>query len=381
MTLNNTFSPEAWTYNVSSGAHPATHFALCNTISKTEKLPTDGYEHGGFSDPPAPFNARMWAGGEITFHAPLLLGDSLARTTTMVQEPEFKQGRSGEFIRASVKRDFLSMQHQAAPLVSERIDYVFRDSTASKLNVSAPKTTVDNASPLQQGTDFDFERAPMPLDEVTLFRYSALTSNAHRIHYDKDYARAEGYPDVLVHGPLQATLLLDLAGDVSAGICPSEPALSTAVVERIRAEVDALNASQADHGHGHSHGGEECSGHHEPVEFIELPWHSRFQHLASFKYRALRPLVAKTPVRVLAKVVDDQHKALEPGAAPENTRALLRNGPARVRMWVQDANDNDVVYMEAEAVFATPALVQYSGIPEEQLDILLREAMDKGKSE
>lgn len=100
-----------------------------------------------------------------------------------------------------------------------------------------------------------------------------------------------------------------------------------------------------------------------------MPWYARFQQLKKFNYKALRPLIVNTPVRILAKVIEDQHKPLE--TTPASVSEMLRNGPARVRLWVQDANDNDVIYMDGEATFEAPNTIEYSGIPEAALDEIL----------
>ena len=136
----------------------------------------------------------MWAGGRLTFHDPIPFGEAMVRRSTILSvEP--KSGRSGEMV-------FVTVEHQVSAAgvlaVTEEQDIVYR--AAPKAGAAPPPAPASEASP-----EPDWTRRVAP-DPVLLFRYSALTYNAHRIHYDRDFATgAEGYPGLVVHGPLIAT--------------------------------------------------------------------------------------------------------------------------------------------------------------------------------
>jgi 3-methylfumaryl-CoA hydratase len=139
----------------------------------------------------------MWAGGRLQFIQPLHVGEALSRVSRIVSIDK-KRGRSGELVFVTVQHEISNM-HGVALL--EQQDLVLREAASSETSQAAPARPAPAA---------EFERSIVP-DAVLLFRYSALTFNAHRIHYDLPYATGvEGYPDLIVHGPLTATLLLDL---------------------------------------------------------------------------------------------------------------------------------------------------------------------------
>ncbi|MDN5786581.1 MaoC family dehydratase N-terminal domain-containing protein [Pseudorhodobacter sp.] len=151
---------------------------------------------GGFL-PPVPLPRRMWAGSRLRFLAPLRIGSVLLKTST-VASVDHKCGRSGDLV-------FVTVQHRVFDGdvlgIEESNDIVYRQAPAS----DAPSPTPVMAPQLS-----DFSREVVP-DPVLLFRYSALTFNGHRIHYDRSFCTGtEGYPGLVVHGPLLATLLLDL---------------------------------------------------------------------------------------------------------------------------------------------------------------------------
>ncbi|NBS48633.1 MAG: hypothetical protein EBS99_16725, partial [Betaproteobacteria bacterium] len=148
--------------------------------------------------PPVPLPRRMWAGGRLQWHAPLRVGDALERSTR-IESVTHKSGRSGDLV-------FLLLRHEVRAggvlALTEEQDIVYRAPAQASDPVPAPQ-----AAP----TDATWSREIVP-DPVLLFRFSALTFNAHRIHYDRPYATGtEGYPGLVVHGPLIATLLADLA--------------------------------------------------------------------------------------------------------------------------------------------------------------------------
>ncbi|MCT4559045.1 MAG: MaoC family dehydratase N-terminal domain-containing protein [Pelagimonas sp.] len=141
---------------------------------------------------------RMWAGGELTFHAPLLAGIP-AEKRSVVETATHKQGRTGPLAFVTLKHEiWQNGQH----CVTERQDLVYRqdpDPTAPR--PVAPQAPVDETQIQKEG-----------FDATLLFRYSALTFNGHRIHYDLDYARdVEGYSGLVVHGPLLAQRLMLMA--------------------------------------------------------------------------------------------------------------------------------------------------------------------------
>jgi 3-methylfumaryl-CoA hydratase len=150
----------------------------------------------------------MWAGGRVEFKAPLRLGKACRRRSTIAKVEE-KQGRSGPLAFVTVRHDL--SQGGGAPALVEEHDIVYREAP----DPSAPPP---QGQPAPGDAGWQEELTPGP---VLLFRYSALTFNGHRIHYDADYARdVEGYPGLVVHGPLMATLLLG-AAERASGEAPT----------------------------------------------------------------------------------------------------------------------------------------------------------------
>ncbi len=150
--------------------------------------------------PPVPLPRRMWAGSRIEFLAPIKVGAALTCVTT-VDAIKPKRGASGDLLFVTLRHDIAA---NGVPAIREEQDIVFREPAPASPAPQAP-TPVAPAEPA------DVVRSVSP-DPVLLFRYSALTFNAHRIHYDRDYARdVEGYAGLVVHGPLIATLLMDHA--------------------------------------------------------------------------------------------------------------------------------------------------------------------------
>jgi len=166
-------------------------------VARQSMLGRDGHpKRGGFL-PPVPLPRRMWAGSRIEFHQPLKVGDTLHRTST-IADVSGKQGRSGSLVFVRVHHEIGNGSEMS---LIEHQDIVYRDD---------PKP--DEATPAVKPApaEHDFVRTITP-DPALLFRYSALTHNGHRIHYDQPYAtQVESYPGLVVHGPLIATLLLDL---------------------------------------------------------------------------------------------------------------------------------------------------------------------------
>jgi 3-methylfumaryl-CoA hydratase len=164
-------------------------------------LSADGHpQRGGFL-PPVALPRRMWAGGRLTFSGPVPVGSPMERTSTIISVKE-KSGASGQLVFVTVRHDIAAAGQLA---ISEEQDLVYREDAKAP----APAMIAAIAKPRAEPRHSDVTRAVMA-DPTLLFRFSALTFNAHRIHYDRDYARdVEGYAGLVVHGPLLATLLLD----------------------------------------------------------------------------------------------------------------------------------------------------------------------------
>ncbi len=178
---------------------PLWHWLYFLPLPRQSDIGPDGHaKRGGFL-PPVPLPRRMWAGSQFEFHAPLRVGDSIVRTSTIADVTE-KSGRTGRLVFVKVRHEIRRSNEQTVAL-TEFHDIVYRE--AAKPDDVAP-------SPKPAPTSSAWKREWVP-DDVLLFRYSALTFNGHRIHYDRRYVtEIEGYPGLIVHGPLIATLLLDL---------------------------------------------------------------------------------------------------------------------------------------------------------------------------
>ncbi len=180
---------------------PPWHWTLCLPAARQSAIGPDGHPARGGFLPPVPLPRRMWAGGRLTFPQPLRVGEAVQRRS-QVMAVEHKSGRSGELVFVLVRHEF----HGTAGLcITEEHDIVYRDMPGAASGAVPPAPTYQVAP-----GDAAWERIIVP-DDVLLFRYSALTFNGHRIHYDRRYVtEVEGYPGLIVHGPLIATLLVDL---------------------------------------------------------------------------------------------------------------------------------------------------------------------------
>ena len=189
---------------------PPWHWTLCLPAARQSAIGPDGHPARGGFLPPVPLPRRMWAGGRLTFPQALRVGERVERRSR-VMSVEHKRGRSGDLVFVMVRHEF----HGAAGLcVTEEHDIVYRDLPGAVSPApSAEDTVPGSASDItfaEALTDATWQRRIDP-DDVLLFRYSALTFNGHRIHYDRRYVtEVEGYPGLIVHGPLIATLLIDL---------------------------------------------------------------------------------------------------------------------------------------------------------------------------
>jgi 3-methylfumaryl-CoA hydratase len=179
---------------------PLWHWVSLRERRRESELGPDGHPTRGIPAPPGPGRLRMFAGGRLTVHNPLRFGEPASRASYVLRSVD-KQGRSGSLTFVTVRSE---IAQAGALAVREDQDIVYR--TAGGVPSPASPGAVDAAGGhgRQGGYRIEFD-----VDPVLLFRFSALTYNAHRIHYDKDYAIAEGYPDIVVHGPLQALLMAE----------------------------------------------------------------------------------------------------------------------------------------------------------------------------
>ena len=185
------------------------HFALCTPEARTDRLGTDGHPSRDDSPqsffPPVSQPRRMWAASEIRFRAPLAIGAVVSRTSRIASIAE-KDGASGQLV-------FVEVEHETSAngtlSVIEKQTLVYRDDAAPDAPLSPPEPGAGSFD----ATGWSRTRTLTP-SETLLFRYSALTFNTHRIHYDAPYARdVERYRGLVVHGPLIASLLLQMAAD------------------------------------------------------------------------------------------------------------------------------------------------------------------------
>ncbi|MDO9271883.1 MAG: MaoC family dehydratase N-terminal domain-containing protein [Rugosibacter sp.] len=199
---------------------PFWHGLYFLTATRQSELGADGHPPRGGFLPPVPLPRRMFAGAQVDFVRPLHVEQAVERRSTILGVSQ-KQGRSGEMV-------FLQLQHEisdaAGVCVVETQDIVYREDPGSATANAQAAPTIKPSATAPQGhllrgvspaptfpaMEALWSRTIVP-DPVLLFRYSALTFIGHRIHYDYPYTtEVEGYPGLVVHGPLQATLLLDL---------------------------------------------------------------------------------------------------------------------------------------------------------------------------
>ena len=185
------------------------HFCLCTPEAPTARLGLDGHplreDDSASFLPPIPLPRRMWASSAIRFHSPIAIGASVERTSRVISITP-KSGSRGDMV-------FVEINHETSAdgelAVSERQTAVYLEALADDATLSPPELGEGRFDPAA----WDSHRDILP-DERLLFRYSALTFNTHRIHYDAPYARdVERYRGLVVHGPLTASLLLQLAAE------------------------------------------------------------------------------------------------------------------------------------------------------------------------
>ena len=181
---------------------PLWHWLFLLPAAAHSSLSEDGHPRRGEFLPPIELPRRMSAGGNFNFNHPLIVGEEISRRS-IIKSIKGKQGRSGELV-------FVCVEHQitgaSGIAFTEEHNIVFKEAApATKTPADAP-----SPAPIMAPNTETFSKQINP-DPVLLFRYSALTFNGHRIHYDRDYAcNVEGYPGLIVHGPLMATLLIEL---------------------------------------------------------------------------------------------------------------------------------------------------------------------------
>jgi 3-methylfumaryl-CoA hydratase len=185
------------------------HWCLAQPVFPMSMLSQDGHPTRGGFLPPVPLPRRMWAGGELEFIDALRVGDE-AKRTSRIADVTMKTGSTGILCFVSVEHVVTTARGTA---IRERQDIVYRDIS------SAPQAAPAKAPPPPVAKHRETHMA----DPVLLFRYSALTFNGHRIHYDRDYVtKVEGYPGLIFHGPLQASFIVEMAAKLHGGKPPKK---------------------------------------------------------------------------------------------------------------------------------------------------------------
>ncbi|MGU3537950.1 FAS1-like dehydratase domain-containing protein [Methylobacterium sp. A54F] len=187
-------------------APPALHWCLAPETPPADALGPDGHAARGGFLPPVPLPRRMWAGGAVETLDALRRGDAVRRCET-VREIAVKAGRSGLLCFVTVEHAISTARGLA---IRERQDIVYREAAGATGGAAEPA----------RGRTADYAVVwTVPATPTLLFRYSAMTFNGHRFHYDRPYAVAvEGYDDLVVHGPLQASLLMNLAASLTGAV-------------------------------------------------------------------------------------------------------------------------------------------------------------------
>jgi 3-methylfumaryl-CoA hydratase len=184
---------------------PLWHWIFTTPLSRLREAGPDGHPARGGFLPPVPLPRRMWAGSQLEWLRAPRLGEPLAREST-VESVDMKEGRSGTLVFVKVRHEWKTAGEL---LMREGQDIVYREAPpASRAKPNAPAEGPVWREPLGANPG----RCALVPNDVLLFRYSALTFNSHRIHYDRRYClEVEGYPGLVVHGPLMATVMATLA--------------------------------------------------------------------------------------------------------------------------------------------------------------------------
>lgn len=179
---------------------PLWHWCAFPPVCPLEDLAADGHPKLGGFLPPVPLGRRMWAGGRLSFGAPLRVGATFESRSTIASVTE-KQGKTGRMVFVSVDHVLMS---DGVVAIEERQDIVYLDLPDAFRPPAKQPMPEDRVGAWMQ-----------PVNEALLFRFSAITFNAHRIHYDLPYAQVvEHYPGLVVHGPMQACWLMRAAMEV-----------------------------------------------------------------------------------------------------------------------------------------------------------------------
>jgi len=193
---------------VGDAAPITVHWCLGQPVVAMSELGPDGHPARGGFLPPVPLPRRMWAGGELEFVGALRVGDEVTRTSR-IADVTLKTGSTGTLCFVAVDHLIATSRGTA---IRERQDIVYRN-----VSPAAPASVKPASPPPAQ------HRETHMADAVLLFRYSALTFNGHRIHYDRDYVtRVEGYPGLIFHGPMQAALMVEFAAKLRGGRVPKK---------------------------------------------------------------------------------------------------------------------------------------------------------------
>jgi 3-methylfumaryl-CoA hydratase len=194
-----------------AGLPPLWHWVYLLDRPAQADLGPDGHPvRGTLPAPPAPGQRRMWAGGRVALKGPLRCGEPATKRTRVLAVTE-KHGRSGHLTFVTVG---VQVRQGGAVVVDEEQDIVYRDAAGGAGAASPTAPAASPAAPVVQAGQGEREIGISP---TLLFRFSALTYNAHRIHYDRDYCRdVEGYPGLLTHGPLQALAMAEAARAVGS---------------------------------------------------------------------------------------------------------------------------------------------------------------------
>jgi 3-methylfumaryl-CoA hydratase len=216
------------TLQLGSNLPPLWHWIYGTPVSRLDQAGSDGHTAKGGFLPPVPLPRRMWAAGRFEWNRLPRLGQAYRRISR-VESVEMKSGKSGQLVFVGVKHE---IEADGELALTEWHDIVYRDmpqpSAAHAQDASVQASTAQ-ATPAHKTTTLTEPTHAVPSEaplapptrttvltpnDVLLFRYSALTFNSHRIHYDRHYCReVEGYPGLVVHGPLMATLLATQAWD------------------------------------------------------------------------------------------------------------------------------------------------------------------------
>ncbi|WIX76318.1 hypothetical protein QRX50_33285 [Amycolatopsis carbonis] len=181
---------------------PLWHWLYFLEWPRHSEIGVDGHPADGHFLPPLPDRRRMFAGGRLQVRAPLVLGTPAERTRSL-GEVAVKHGRTGEMLFVTVRSE---ISQDGTVRVVEEQDIVYRSGEDAGRTALA---ALDVSGKPESAAEWQQAWTP---DPVLLFRFSALTANAHRIHYDEPYVTGtEGYPGLVVHGPLLVLLLLELA--------------------------------------------------------------------------------------------------------------------------------------------------------------------------